>query len=207
MDAMTSAASATRSAAQLITSALVVITPAFSAASRITDRPDSRPSISWPPAEIEYVGSVIAIGPGGVAQAPVRDDRARLVIETVLRLGMLDRKVLSPACASMAEADDLRRAIYRSARYYCGCGRPNCTKKYGNIPREDGTQGCPLGGMRVGCRADVVRDARGAYRVQFSLFDKREAIRHVIERYGPDPEHWPYLAKRKRSKELVNVLS
>jgi hypothetical protein len=147
------------------------------------------------------VGRVIAAGPGGTAQAPARDDRAAAIIAAVVDGGMIGQVKLSPPCPSIASADELRRAIYRSARIYCSCGKGHCTRKYGNVPRDGYPEGgCPLGGLRVSATADVVRDGNGAIRVQFTLRDKREGIRHVIATYGPDPESWPYFARRKRLK-------
>lgn len=143
------------------------------------------------------MGRVIAAGPGGRAQAPQRDDRCRPVIEYVLAHGLLGRKLLSPVCTSIARAEELRQALYRSARYYCSCGAPYCTRKYRNVPPDDG---CPHGGQRVSCQAGVVRDAGGRLRVQFALFDKREAMRAVVRQYGPDPNRWPYFARRKEAR-------
>ena len=148
------------------------------------------------------MGRVIAIGPGGRAQAPARDDRCRPVIEYVIEHGLLDRKNLSPVCSTVKQADDLRLALYRSARYFCSCGAPYCTRKYGNIPPDNG---CPDGGQRISCQAEVVlwkdpADGIRKYRVQFRLMDKREAMRAVVRKYGPDPNTWPYFARRKRLK-------
>jgi hypothetical protein len=135
---------------------------------------------------------VIAIGPGGRVQAPVRDDRFRPVIELVLASGLLGRPLLSPVCKTMDAADDVRRGLYRSARYYCSCGEPYCTRKHDNI------SGCPAGGQRVSCQAKIIREPGGKLRVQFTLFDKSKAIRAHIERYGSDPNAWPYFARRKQ---------
>lgn len=145
---------------------------------------------------------VIAIGPGGRAQAPARDDRCRPVIEYVIANGLLDRVNLSPVCTSRARADDLRLALYRSARYFCSCGAIYCTRRFKNVPPDNG---CPDGGQRVSCQADVVlwtdpRDGIRKYRVQFRLMDKRESMRAIVRKYGPDPNKWPYFARRKRLK-------
>ncbi len=137
---------------------------------------------------------VIAVGPGGRAQAPARDDRFRPVIELVLAGGLLDRPLLSPVCKTMDAADDVRRGLYRSARYYCSCGEANCTRKHSNI------DGCPRGGQRVSCQAKIVRGHGGKLRVQFTLFGKAEAIRAHVERHGADPNEWPYYARRKQLK-------
>jgi hypothetical protein len=150
------------------------------------------------------MGRVIAAGPGGKSQAPERDDRCRPVIEYVVTRGLLGRKLLSPASLQLTldDAAGLKRAMFRSARYYCSCDRWWCTRKFGNIPgRDRPAGGCPAGGKRVSCSADVVRDAEGRYRVQFQLFDKTESIREVVRRYGPDPNLWPYFSKRKRPRE------
>lgn len=149
------------------------------------------------------MGRVIAAGPGGKAQAPERDDRALPVIAWVHRAGLLGRKVASPPCDSFEIADELRRALYRSARYFCSCERPSCTRKFGNIPgrnKDHPAGGCPRGGQRVSCRADVVRHGR-KWRVEFTLWDKQESIRQVIASYGPDPSRWPYLARAKELRE------
>ena len=103
----------------------------------------------------------------------------------------------------MEQAADLRRALYRSARYYCSCDRLYCTRKHKNVPPDDG---CPEGGQRISCRADVVtvtdpKTGARKWAVQFTLMDKREAIRAVVQKYGPDPNKWPYYAKRKQLKE------
>jgi hypothetical protein len=152
---------------------------------------------------LDRMGRVIAVGPGGKAQAPERDDRCRPVIDYVVGRGLLGRLLLSPPTLLLSydQAVDLRRAMFRSARYYCTCGRWWCTKKHGNIPVGDRPGGCPAGGRRVSCSADVVRDAAGRYRVQFTLFDKTESIREVVRRYGPDPNQWPYFSRRKRPRE------
>jgi hypothetical protein len=143
---------------------------------------------------------VIAAGPGGKAQAPKRDDRCRDVIDYIVEHGLLDQLRLSPVCESLAAAEELRAALYRSARYYCSCGRMYCTRKHRNYPPDDG---CPHGGQRVSCQADVVRwrnpqTGGWHYRVQFRFFDKREATRAVVAKYGPDPSKWPYQARAKR---------
>lgn len=119
------------------------------------------------------------------------------MIEAVRAHGLLDRLLLSPVCKTMAAAEELRLALYRSARYYCSCGAAYCTRKHSNIPPGNG---CPDGGQRISCQAHVVKDAAGRFRVQFRLFDKMESIRQVVRDYGPDPNTWPYFARRKRLK-------
>ena len=152
------------------------------------------------------MGRVIALGPGGKAQAPVRDDRCRPVIEVVLAGNLLDRLLISPAVKTRQAAAELERALYRSCRYFCSCDRPYCTRKWGNVPSPKNREGgCPKGGRRVSCQADVVRrtDPRSgkvSWHVQFTMFDKREAMREVVRKYGPDPNAWPYYARRKQLK-------
>lgn len=145
------------------------------------------------------MGKVIAIGPGGKPQAPERTDHFRPVIDTVRSLKLLDQLLISPAVARHEQADDMRRGLYRSARYYCSCGNWKCTRQHNNI------DGCPDGGQRISCRADVVRvtspQGKPMYAVQFRLHDKQESMRHVIARYGPDPNQWPYFSKRKRKEK------
>lgn len=153
------------------------------------------------------VGRVIAIGPGGKAQAPARTDLCRPVIELVRDAGLLDRLVLSPPCATRELAGNVRRALYLSARYYCSCGRPFCTRKWPNVPHEKNPEGgCPKGGQRISCQADVVlwtdpQSGQQKYRVQFRLMDKRESMRAVVARYGPDPNKWPYFSRQKQLRE------
>ena len=146
---------------------------------------------------------VIALGPGGRAQAPVRDDRCRPVIEVIRAAGLLGSLRLSPPCKNYEEAWELRQAMFRSARYYCACGAPNCTRKHRNYPPDNG---CPDGGQRISCAADVVlwthpETGKEYHCVQYKLTDKREAMRAVIQKYGPDPNNWPYFARRRRLKE------
>jgi hypothetical protein len=149
------------------------------------------------------MGRVIAVGPGGRAQAPARDDRCRPVMEHVTGASLLDRLLLSPPCRTRAQAAEIRSALYRSARYYCSCGMIYCTRKYANVPPDNG---CPRGGQRVSCRqADVVlwtdpADGQRKLCVQFIIVDKREAMRAVVQKYGPDPNNWPYFSRRKTLK-------
>ena len=151
------------------------------------------------------MGKVIALGPGGSAQAPARSDEFRGVIEAVRASGLLDQLLLSPPCRDYEHADEVRRGLYRSAWYFCSCGRKNCVYRHRNTPSEGNPGGgCPRGGQRISCRADVVtvmKNGRKHYAVQFRLHDKREAIRAMIAKYGPDPASWPYFSKAKRSKE------
>lgn len=135
---------------------------------------------------------VIAIGPGGKAQAPARDDRYRPVLETVVAMGLMDKWLLSPVCQSEERAAEVKNGLYRSGRYYCSCGARNCTRKHSNI------EGCPDGGRRLSIQAKPVVDDEGMLRVQFRVMDKRDAMRAVVAKYGPDPNKWPYFAKRKK---------
>lgn len=146
------------------------------------------------------MGRVIAIGPGGKPQAPERSDFCRDVIEQVVTDGLLDHLFLTPVTfATQTEADGFRRAILLSCRYYCSCGKKLCTRKHSNWPPDNG---CPIGGQRVTGRADVVQvPGEKVYRVQFQLHDKRESIRAHVQKYGPDPDKWPYFSGRKRLKE------
>jgi hypothetical protein len=149
------------------------------------------------------MGRVIALGPGGRAQAPERHDEYRTVLELVLSKGWLNRYLLSPVCQSEEKAREVKNGLYRSARYYCSCGAPFCTRKYGNVAGQNEANpqgGCPRGGQRLSMQAVPVLDAEGFIRVQFRVMDKKEAMRAVVAQYGPDPNNWPYYAKRKRSK-------
>lgn len=136
---------------------------------------------------------VIAIGPGGRAQAPERNDQYRPVLEQVIAMDLMNKFVLSPVCQSEARAEEVKNGLYRSARYYCSCGGKFCTRKHNNI------EGCPDGGQRLSVQARLVRDDEGMLRVQFRVMDKKEAMRAVVQKYGPDPNKWPYYAKRKKA--------
>lgn len=147
---------------------------------------------------------VIAIGPGGKAQAPQRDDRYRPVLEQVLAMGLQDQWVLSPPVQSEEKAAEVKNGLYRSARYYCSCGQVHCTRKYGNVPGQNEKNpqgGCPRGGQRLSVQAEIVRDEESFIRVQFRVMDKRDAMRAVVQKYGPDPNNWPYFAKRKKASK------
>lgn len=123
----------------------------------------------------------------GRLRPPERDDSAREMIEWVLEHGKLGVKLLSLPCENMAQAELLRSRLYRSARYYCGCGLKSCSRKY---------RDCPDGEQRLSMRADVVHK-NGQLRVQFTVYDKNEGRRYVIETHGDDPEKWPYRPGRK----------
>lgn len=118
---------------------------------------------------------------------------------------MLDELLLSPACRTLDDADQMRQGIYRSAWYYCSCGRASCTRRHKNYPAGDEPGGCPDGGQRISVEAEVVTvtagDGKRTYHVQFQLHDKREAIRALIEKYGPDPARWPYNPRAKRLRK------
>lgn len=137
---------------------------------------------------------------GSVKAGPAkRQDQFIPVIDLVLQYGWLGRKLLTPVCTTHDQADRTRKGLYTSARYYCSCGARHCTRKYSNVPREGFPEGgCPNGGQRVSCRADIVKDKDGKLRVQVTLYDKREATREVIRKYGPDPSQWPYQAKARK---------
>ena len=145
---------------------------------------------------------MIERGPDGRAGPPRRDDRYGVVIGTVRLMGMLDRLILSPPARDRDHADEIRRGLHRSAWYYCSCGEPQCTRRYDNIA------GCPDGGQRISVRAEIVTkpDAAGRkhYHVQFRLHDKRESMRAVIEKYGPDRSKWPYDPRQKQLRSKTN---
>ena len=150
------------------------------------------------------MGRIIAIhqGPDGrkYAGPPNRDDRFTSVIDWVLANGELGNPWLVPLrfTQNHDEAEAVRKSLYNAARYYCTCDERHCVRKHTNYPSEKNPAGgCPAGGQRVGCKAVIVRHD-GHVRVQFQFFDKREAMREVIAKYGPDPTKWPYQAKAKR---------
>ncbi len=138
------------------------------------------------------MGRVIAVGEGGRPQAPVRDDRFGDVLGLVVARNLLGRPLLTPQCRDFDHADEIRRALYRSAKYYCSCGHSSCTRRYRNYPAGGQPGGCPHGGQRISARADVVKDADGRYYVQVTFRDKTAAMQAIVDKYGPDPDNWPY---------------
>ena len=148
------------------------------------------------------MGRVIAIhqtASGHRAGPPKRDDRFFPVVEWVRANGMLDRPLLVPVrwTENRDEAEDVRRSLYNAARYYCSCGARHCVRNHKNYPPDNG---CPNGGQRVSCQAKLVMKD-GHVRVQFRFFDKREAVRTVVAKYGPDPSNWPYQARARKVRE------
>jgi hypothetical protein len=135
---------------------------------------------------------IIAIGPGGKPQAPSRDTRFAAVVLQALQQHGFGRLILSPPCSTWDQADDVRRGLYRSAGHYCSCGDPMCHRKYRLY--------CPQQGQRISTQAEIVKDDKDRLRVQFQLFDKKDARRSHIKRYGSDRTRWPYDPKAKRSK-------
>lgn len=95
----------------------------------------------------------------------------------------------------MDEAELARKDLYNAGRYYCSCGERYCTSKHNNI------NGCPRQGMRLSIRADILRDDKGALRVQLRAYDKQEGIRYMIRTYGPDANAWPYNPRARKIKE------
>jgi hypothetical protein len=124
------------------------------------------------------------------------------VVQQAHAAGLFGRPILTPVFQSHDAADDARKGLYLACRYFCSCGSKMCTRKYKNIPSEENPDGgCPMDGQRMSCRADVVKDAEGKLRVQVVFFDKSEAIRTVIKKYGPDPSAWPYQSKARKIKD------
>lgn len=149
------------------------------------------------------MGRVIRIFDGR-AGAPTRDDRFIPLIDQIRAWGALNQPFLVPQryTRTRDEAQAVKRLLYLSARYYCSCGARHCNRKYPNVPHDaNPAGGCPDGGQRISCRADVVKDSGGHVRVQFSFYDKRESIRAMVAKYGPDPAQWPYNARAKKLKE------
>lgn len=139
--------------------------------------------------------------PDGRIGPPVRNDEYRDLIEHVRNAGDLDELLLFPA-DSYDHADEVRRGLYRSARYYCSCGEPQCTRKH------DNKTGCPDGGQRITFRGEVTartgEDDRKHYYVEFRLHDKREAWRSMIVKYGPDRSAWPYDPRARKLRGKAN---
>ncbi len=123
---------------------------------------------------------------------PPRDDRFREVITIYIQRDLLGKVTLTPVCGSIDQAEDIKRALFRSAFYYCSCAKPTCTQRHNN------NDGCPDGGQRISAEADVVRDKAGKLRVQVTFRDKQEARRAIIAKYGADPANWPYDPRSKR---------
>ena len=150
------------------------------------------------------MGRIIAIhqGPDGRRSPgpPKRDDRFAPVAELLVTRGELGLPRLVPLehTPDRDAAEAVMRSLYNAARYYCSCGYRNCTRRNPNIPHERSPGGgCPDGGRRIGCHAELVMH-KGKLRVQFTYWDKREAMREVVARYGPDPARWPYNPRAKR---------
>jgi hypothetical protein len=136
---------------------------------------------------------VIAIRQGGRAGPPTRRDEFVPLLRHLTERELLGRPVLSPPCRDYDHADDVRKGIYLSARYYCSCGKRSCTRKHGN------TDGCPDGGQRLSCRADIVRTKDGKLCVEIIVRDKRHGIEWAEQKYGTDRNAWPYQPGRRRA--------
>jgi hypothetical protein len=147
-------------------------------------------------ATVAFVGRVIGIWrgeDGRVRSGPaVRNDAFVPVLDLIRSKGLLDRPLLTPRCRDRDHADQVRKSIYLAARYYCSCGERMCTRKHNNI------DGCPDEGQRLSVRCDVVKDSEGRLRVQVQVFDKKESMRAVVQRYGSDPSAWPYQSRAKK---------
>lgn len=150
------------------------------------------------------MGRLIAIhqGPDGRHRPgpPLRDDRFFPVVEWFRASNELGNPWLVPVkyTENRDEAEDVRRSLYNAARYYCSCSNRNCVRQFSNYPSEKNPPGgCPDGGERVSCQAKLVTH-NGHVRVQVTFFDKTEAMREVVAKYGPDPSKWPYQAKAKK---------
>jgi len=146
------------------------------------------------------VGRVIRIYQDGSGQhragPPLRDDRFVPLIEMIRSWQALNQPYLAPLRFTPTKdaCRDLIRSLYLAARYYCSCGERYCTRKHNNL------KGCPDGGQRISCQASIVKDSQGRHRVQFSYFDKKESIRAVVAKYGPDPSQWPYNSRAKKAE-------
>jgi hypothetical protein len=77
--------------------------------------------------------------------------------------------------ADRDEADEWRRALYRCAHYLCRTGIAD-----------------------VSMSADKPkRTAKGTYNITFRAIDKTRARAHVMAKYGPDRNKWPYDPRRR----------
>lgn len=141
---------------------------------------------------------VIAVWQGG-SGPPVRNDRFIPVLKIIQGKGLLGRKILTPVCKTHDQAEDVRRSLYTSARYYCSCESRNCARQHNNYPTDTNPEGgCPAGGMRLSMSAHIVKDKQGHLRVQLQVNDKKIAIRYMITKYGADPSLWPYQSRAKK---------
>lgn len=140
------------------------------------------------------MGRVIKIFDGR-AGAPVREDRFIPLIDLIRSWDQLDQPFLVPAryTPDKQAAAEMMRLLYLSARYYCSCGVRHCVREGSTVA------GCPRGGQRISCKADVVKDGKGGWRTQFRFRDKRDGQRYMIEHYGPDRSKWPYDPYAKRA--------
>jgi hypothetical protein len=48
----------------------------------------------------------------------------------------------------------------------------------------------------IGMNAEIIKDGN-TWTVEFRAVDKELARQHVIQKYGDDPNKWPYFARRK----------
>lgn len=76
-------------------------------------------------------------------------------------------------CDTRERAQEIKRALHRSAMY---------------LHRRKIAS--------VGMHAEIVKDG-DTYTVEFRAVDKALARKHVIEKYGEDPNKWPYFARRR----------
>jgi hypothetical protein len=113
---------------------------------------------------------------------PVRDDYLLASIQGAEgrhhpETGQYAQLVIA-GCASLDEAKEEIRALHRSANHL---SKWKLTKPIGVFTK--------------------IRKNGGAYDVEFTVVDKSYARKFVVDRYGPDPSKWPYLARRKGNPE------
>ena len=80
-------------------------------------------------------------------------------------------------------ADDIRKGIYRCARHR-------------KISAEAGPSRLVTGADEMG----IHKDGK-TYTLRYRVWDKRQARKRHLERYGPDRANWPYDPRRKATDE------
>jgi hypothetical protein len=76
-------------------------------------------------------------------------------------------------CETRERATEVKRALFRCA---------NWMHKHGIAS--------------IGMNAEIIKDGN-TWTVEFRAVDKELARQHVIQKYGDDPNKWPYFARRK----------
>lgn len=82
------------------------------------------------------------------------------------------RELLYTGIEDKERADEIRRSLFRCARY-----------------------------LGYSMKAEIEKAADGTFQIRFKAIDKDAARLWVIQRYGPDPASWPYDPRRKKESK------